>query len=308
MKVDFDVKEKKNGFPGSALMRGVQVATAGGWTVNSFSSRPDVRVIVKKGSGTLLSPARVTIWDPVDFWPQPERGDMQIVSAGGDRDIISALEDARKKTGSVPKNAVIISITKTMRDILNENGYRTFYIPHHYQPGIEQNPIRKKAEILGYEGSEKFLGDDLRQRLSKLATSLGMRFVVNPGKKYGTDGLKEMDIAILIRSKVHTNIFTTQLKSGVKIANCYASGTPFVSQMDAAAAEMEAPCTFSSNRFDGTDFAELEYHVSSLAKDYDRRKLLSDMGKIKAKEWSLEESIIPMYRAVFYRLINENSV
>lgn len=194
-------------------MRGVQLGTAIGATVTPLATKVsgfDHVILTKRTPPQTLEALRRRpwIWDLVDFFPQPE-------SNAWDCDKSVAWVRQRIEEA---KPSAIIWPTERMREDC-DTGLPGLVLPHHHRIGIGSNPIRQKVRKVGYEGSPRYLGK-FHPILTEECRKRGWEFVVNPAC------LTDLDIAVAFRDP--TGYASHHWKSHVKLANCHASGTPFV--------------------------------------------------------------------------------
>lgn len=205
----------KGGTAGSWQMRGEQLGAALGATVlpNARSAEGfDVSIVVKKTPGHVIEAVRRGrwLWDIVDTYPQPE------AYAWGREQAVAWVRtrlDALRPTG-------VIWPTQHMRDDCDP-GLPGLVLPHHHRIGIEPNPIRSEIKTVGYDGAPSYLGrwgDWVRAECNMR----GWQFVINPARA--------ADVDILVALRDGGGYVCQHWKSGVKLANAHASGTPFVGQ------------------------------------------------------------------------------
>lgn len=211
------------GTSGSWKIRGEQLGAAIGATVKQAPSLADCRavdlvVVVKRVSDELLATLRASgtpwVFDCVDFYPQPacsawEQGE--------------AIDWVRGHLRRLAPAAVIWPNLRMREDC--DIDLPGLVLPHHHRPGIKRNPIRKKVEAVGYEGSPAYLGA-WRPAIEEECRKRGWRFCVNP------NNLADLDIVIAMRDRFWGGYVPLHWKSNVKLANAHGSGTPFVGQRE----------------------------------------------------------------------------
>lgn len=200
------------GSSGSWEIRGRQLGAAIGATVrpNATSDGHDLVVLVKRPTPYLLAGfSAPVVWDVVDAWPQPE---------GNEWDRDTAMRWLRARVREI-RPVAIVAATERMAADCAEFGVPAVCIPHHARPGQAVNPIRDTVRAVGYEGGEQHLGG-WKPVLERLCERRGWRFMVNP------PALEDVDIVVALR---HTTGYPArQWKSGVKLANAQATGTPCI--------------------------------------------------------------------------------
>lgn len=208
------------GTSGSWQIRGVQLGEAIGADVKPKASAAayDLSVLVKRPPDETQRSDTATrlVWDVVDAWPQP-RGNLW--SRG------ECLMWLTEQMHALCPRAVVAA-TKAMAADLREvwPSMPVLALPHHARPGLDQNPIRERVEVVGYEGSLRHLGvwaDWLRLECARR----GWRFAANTGR------LADCDIVVAVRQD--TGYAPRNWKSNVKLANAQGSGTPIVMAREA---------------------------------------------------------------------------
>ncbi len=209
---------------GSWQMRGLQLGKALGARCTSSPSADDWKwadlvVLVKRAAIMWAEQARAcgkpVVWDVLDFWAQPE--DNQKTR----EELIAQVRQIQQSCGA----GLLIGATRAMAEDIGG-----VYLPHHSRIGLTPTPPRSKAEVVAYEGNQRYLGA-WRQRLDEACASIGLRFVVNP------DDLREADVLVSFRDGKWDGWACRQWKSGVKHVNAIASGRPMVCQPSAAREE-----------------------------------------------------------------------
>lgn len=201
------------GKAGSWAMRGEQLGLALGATVQPHATAMgdhDVAVIVKRTPPAVIQVLKGGrwAWDIVDAYPQPE-------SYRWSRD--QAINWVRQRIADLGP-AGIIWPTQRMREDC-DTGLPGIVLPHHHRIGIKENPIREQVQVVGYEGAGPYLGI-WRAALRAECQRRQWRFVENPPR------LSDLDIVIAVRDG--GGYVSQHWKSGVKLANAHASGTPFI--------------------------------------------------------------------------------
>ena len=156
---------------------------------------------------------KVTVFDVVDFWTQPEDGERY-------RDLDSIRSFFRGFVEGLPVDGVIFP-NRTMFEDLGDRVPNPTYIYHHYRLGMEPIEIKERPLVVGYEGEPSYLGR-WRQVIESVCSQHGMRFVVNPSD------LCEIDIGFAARDGRHASVMSHRYKSNVKLVNLYGGGIPCV--------------------------------------------------------------------------------
>ncbi len=204
------------GTSGSWQIRGVQMAQAMGAVAAPMATleqcaAADVIVAVKRIPDQLLATIRKSgkpwAWDCVDAYPQP-------ACSGWGRE--QAMLWLRAEVARLKPDLVIWPNQR-----IQEDAGHGEVVYHHHRPGIEINPIRERIEVIGYEGSEKFI-DSWRPAIEAECRRIGARFVVNPPR------LADVDVVLALRGDGWNGYPQARWKSNVKIANAHGSGTPFI--------------------------------------------------------------------------------
>lgn len=207
-----------SGTSGSWEVRGEQLGRALGAVVQPRATLEDLRVadvvlVVKRCSPELLTTLRLAgrpwVYDIVDAYPQP------VSSAWTPAQALAWL---RTLVDDLRPNAVVWP-TERMRADYGGGGK---VVPHHHRPGLLRNPIRERIERVGYEGSPRYLDGGLAGDLAEQCRRRGAQFILNPAQ------LADVDVVVALRSARWNGYATRHWKSGVKLANAHASGTPFI--------------------------------------------------------------------------------
>jgi hypothetical protein len=207
-----------SGKSGSWIVRGEQMGAALGALVKPHATladmgAADVILVVKRCTPELLAGLQICgrpwVFDVVDPYPQPA------CNSWSPYESIAWLQTLIQR---LRPNAVVWP-TERMRE---DGGGIGKVIRHHHRPGIERNPIRERIEVVGYEGSARYLDGGLLEAITDECHRRGARFVVNPAQ------LAELDVVVALRSARWTSYAARHWKSGVKLSNAHASGTPFI--------------------------------------------------------------------------------
>lgn len=206
------------GASGSWKIRGEQLGKACGGLVKPKATledckRADLIVLVKRPSQGLMDAIKASktpwVWDVVDFYPQPECTNW--VKS-------KAVSWVKGQLARHQPDGVIWPNQRMSDDVKTKIKNTVIY--HHHRPEIGINPIREKIQVVGYEGSEKYLGK-WKAALELECKKRGWRFVVNCP-------VSEMDICTAFRDDPFNGYVQYHYKSNVKLANCHGSGTPFI--------------------------------------------------------------------------------
>jgi len=255
----------KGGKSGSWLMRGEQLGAALGATVQANATIPgDLTIVVKRTPTPVISALRGKrwVWDIVDAYPQP-------LSYQWTRE--EAIGWVRGKIASLRPTAIIWP-TRRMREDC-DTGLPGLVLPHHHRIGIERNPIRAEVRTIGYEGSPGYLGR-WERIVRQECEARGWEFVVNPER------LADVDVVLALRDS--GGYVARHWKSGVKLANAHASGTPFIGQ---------AECGYTENA-SGAEYWAEDARGLSIAfdwlKDQGGREAISD--RFVQRAYSVEQA------------------
>ena len=206
------------GTSGSWHIRGVQLGDAIGATVipNASASQMaahDLVVLVKRPTPALLdcleAARKPVVWDVVDSQPQPEANQWRREEA------IRWLRASIKQI----KPCGLVCATEQM--LIDAEHPRSIALPHHARPNQAFNPIREQVQTIGYEGRPDYLADWI-PIIQQECARRGWRFVVNPER------MADIDIVVALRGGIWRGYVTDNYKSGVKLANAQATGTPFI--------------------------------------------------------------------------------
>jgi hypothetical protein len=210
---------------GSWEMRGVQIGAALGARVRTEPTDDDfawsdVVILLKKHAVDFALRAhragKPIVWDALDFWSQPSQNRLEIPAA------IVAFQQLKARI----KPAAVICATEKMAADCGGT-----YIPHHCRFGLAPTPPREQVKIVGYDGSERYLGAwDVAIRAE--CARRGWSFVINP------PDLSTVDILVAFRDGMWDGPICRAWKSGVKYVNAEAIGRPIVTQRCAAFDEL----------------------------------------------------------------------
>lgn len=207
----------KGGTAGSWLMRGAQLGAALGAMVlpNARSAEGfDVSIVVKRTPAHVIEAVRRGrwLWDIVDAYPQPE-------AYAWSRE--QAIAWVRERLSALRPTGVIWPTRRMRKDC--DPGLPGLVLPHHHRLGIEANPIRASVKTVGYDGAPSYLGrwgDWVRAECNRR----GWQFVHTS---------RPADADIMLGLRDDGGYVCANWKSGVKLANAHASGTPFIGQPEA---------------------------------------------------------------------------
>lgn len=230
----------RGGTSGSWLMRGMQLGSAMGATVQPLAtdvSGFDVAVVVKRTPGQVVQALRGRrwVWDIVDAYPQPESyawGRSEAV------DWVRGMLRTLKPTGVIWPN-------QRMRQDC-DTGLPGLVLPHHHRVGIAVNPIRERVRRVGYEGAAAYIGG-WEQVIRAQCERRGWEFTINPRR------LSDLDIVLAMRDGC--GYVSRYWKSGVKLVNAHGSGTPFVGQPEAGYTENASGAEYWAEDAKGLEIA-----------------------------------------------------
>lgn len=203
-------------------IRGEQIAAGLGATVKPMATLADMRaadviLVVKRVPNKLLVDlrrcGRPWAYDVVDAYPQRAAG------AWSKGQCIEWLHEHLTRL----RPDVVIWPNLRMRE---DAGMPGPVIYHHHRPGIEVNPIRERIEVIGYEGSPRYL-DGWGEAIEAECRRRGVRFVVNPER------LADVDVILALRGGLWDGYASRHWKSNVKLANAHAAGCPFIGAPEA---------------------------------------------------------------------------
>ncbi len=219
------------GTSGSWRIRGVQIGHALGAEAipNAVNAECDVAVLVKRVEDRTVRAMRAhgakLVWDVVDAYPQP---------AGNEWSEREAQSWLAREMERVKPDAVI-GATDRMAEDLKPFGLPVLWLKHHHRPGIRRNPIRDRIKIVGYEGSPSYIVR-WREAIKAACEQIGAAFVVNP------ETLAECDVVLALRDA--KGYPPRNWKSGVKLSNAHASGTPWIGCIEAGYTEIATGCEY----------------------------------------------------------------
>jgi hypothetical protein len=187
----------------------------------------DVVVIVKRAEDRTLRAARgrKTVWDIVDAWPQP---------IGNDWNEAQAKEWLRGEMERIKPDAVIAA-TARMAEDLKEFDVPVLWLKHHHRPHIRRNSIHEQVRRIGYEGCPRYV-ERWKASILRECDRVGAEFAINP------ETLADCDIVVALRDA--RGYPARYWKSGVKLANAHASGTPFVGCRESGYMEIATGCEY----------------------------------------------------------------
>jgi hypothetical protein len=247
------------GTSGSWQIRGVQIAQAVGALAIPMASlaqcrAADVIIGVKRIPDELLHRIRESgkpfVWDTVDSYPQPK------CSTWNKAESIAWI----RETAARIRPVFIIWPNERMREDAGLGGVTVY---HHHRPGIKANQIRERLEVVGYEGSAKYL-EKLMPEIERECAKRHMRFVMNP------ENLADVDVVLAMRSPEFNGYPQQRWKSNVKLANAHGSGTPFIGALEDGYLETQAGGEYWAN-----DAAHLGMALDAL-KPHALRKEISE--------------------------------
>ncbi len=210
------------GTSGSWQIRGRQLGHAIGAQVEAqqLRSNADLVIGVKRVS-TEMADAYMgrLVWDVVDAWPQPQGNEWTEAQCK------FWLGYEVRRLGPIG----IIAATKKMAEDCAGFGIPVLWLPHHYRPSIQPNPIRDRIEVIGYEGSPPYI-EPWRKTIESECQRIGATFVLNPMQ------LADLDVVLALRgAKGYAPRFW---KSNVKQSNAHGSGTPLIACRESGYQEM----------------------------------------------------------------------
>lgn len=254
------------GVSGSWAIRGVQIGNAIGAHVEAqaLHSKADLVIGVKRISTQLAGAYRSRlIWDCVDAWPQPY---------GNEWGEAACKQWLASEIGRL-KPIGLIAATKKMAEDMQVFGLPVLWLPHHYRPGLERNPIRDEVKVIGYEGGVGYI-EGWRPSIEWVCGRIGAKFVLNPPK------LADLDIVLALRGA--TGYAPRNWKSNVKLANAHGSGTPFIGSPETGYLEMATGREYWADKHE-----ELAVSVRSLMP---RERRVQVQEQFLKSRFSLEEA------------------
>ena len=225
----------KGGTSGSWQIRGEQLGNAIGADVIPNASDSDMRsadvvVVVKRTPENIHKAQGVKVLDIVDAWTQP-------YSNTWSRD--QMIKWARN--ASIPYDRTIAA-TQEMK----EDTGADFFLRHHYRPDIKENDIRAKVQIIGYEGSMRYL-EGWEKTIMRECEKRDWLFITNPRH------LADCDVVLGLRGGKWRGYATDHWKSCVKMANAIGSLTPMIALDECGYRETGAPFLAVDNPDDLAD-------------------------------------------------------
>lgn len=203
------------GTSGSWQCRGVQL----GGEIGAVQAKAkdftayDLIVLVKRPAPGQIEAIKKSgkpwVWDVVDFYPQP-------ACTKWSREKATAWVKAQ--IDAFCPNGVIWPNERMANDC--SQGGRNLVLYHHHRPDLRPRPVEKDVRIVGYEGSPRYLG-----RWCKAIQKACKR----RGWEFRTEGTpQDFDVCVAFRDDAFNGYAQKHWKSNVKLANCHATGTPFV--------------------------------------------------------------------------------
>jgi hypothetical protein len=156
---------------------------------------------------------KITVYDVVDFWVQPDDG-LRYHDVAAIRAYFTEFLAGLQVDGVIFPN-------RTMMEDLGDLVPNPVCIYHHFWPDLEPIEVRERAAVVGYQGKPAYLGP-WRKVIERLCRRFGLQFVVNPSD------LRAVDIGLAARGGVHASTMAHRYKSNVKLANFYGGGIPCV--------------------------------------------------------------------------------
>jgi hypothetical protein len=215
---------------GAWQIRGVQVASArSNWRALRDPTRAEIAAadivsIIKHADPVVLARIRRAgkpiVHDTVDCWAQPD-DEVRVNSAAAAQKLFDGI------FAPLAPVAGTIFATMRMREDLRHLVSRSAVIHHHARPDIVAAPPRAGFQVLGYEGSERYLGP-WAERIEAISAERGLAFVVNPAS------LGEIDAGIALRGGEWDGYMSRNYKSNVKLVNLQAAGRPAIVARNAA--------------------------------------------------------------------------
>lgn len=209
------------GKSGSFAIRAVQLGAAIGANVIANATEADIRqadlvVLVKRPTEEIIAHcrkhSRPIVWDVVDAWPQPH---------GNDWDKSECFSWLQGMIATIKPAAIVAATHRMAQDIQEFYRGPVKWLPHHGRPGIHENPVRRDLKVVGYEGGGNYVSR-WGAILQKECADRGIQFV----RASGPEALASFDVVVGLRD--HVGYAARHYKSGVKLANAHASGTPFI--------------------------------------------------------------------------------
>lgn len=215
-----------------------------------------VKRIQKDVVDRLKTAGKIVVYDTVDPWKQPDDG----LSLASVDEIVGYFQ---RFLHDLALDGVIFA-NQTMREDLEHLVRNPITIYHHHRVGLLPQPVRNRAEVVGYEGEAAYLGP-WQEIAERVCGRLGLRFAINPSS------LGHLDIGLAVRGGPHGSLISKRYKSNVKLANFYAAGLPCVVHADEVSYQ-------ETNQGDVRFFRseeELENAIRALL-PYEQRKTISE--------------------------------
>lgn len=254
---------------GAWQMRGRQLADALG---ARYTSKPTARdwessgliVLVKRAAyrwATEASTCRAPlVWDVLDVWQQPAHNQRRPIEVALEIQAHAQVIGVRRLVGATRVMAAAIGGA---------------YLSHHCRLGLQPTPPRRRAAVVAYDGSPRYLGS-WTSAIERACARLGLRFVVNPSY------LGDVDALVAFRGGEWDGEICRLWKSGVKYVNAIASGRPILTQPGAALDEIAPDGAIAIN-----DQAELPDALEGLI-TLERRELAFEQGRSRARAFTVE--------------------
>lgn len=214
-----------HGNAGSWQMRGRQIAAALGVPALDYRGgiadiRTRTAIMVKRVPGWVFAELKrrgtYVVWDPVDFWAQPDA----LVSTKQRREVMAHAIAERLPDEVIVANEVM------RKDVLSvAPSIATTIIPHHADPRVRLwrgNAARKGACLIGYAGRFEYV-QEWAPAILDYCKRRGHLFDFDPVI------VPEADVLIGPRCGKWDTLTSRAWKSNVKQANALAQGVPFVS-------------------------------------------------------------------------------
>ena len=199
------------------------------------------------------------IWDVLDVWMQPRDNGLPEAAH------LARIAQIKKECGA----SLLIGATEAMATAIGG-----VYLPHHSRIGLVPTPPRPVAEVVAYEGSERYLGS-WRGAIERACARLGLRFVINP------PDLAQADILVAFRGEDWDGWACRHWKSGVKYINAIAAGRPILSQVCAGYTEIRPAGLMLLNQ------AELVDGLQAMT-SVELRRMAYEHGQIRARECTID--------------------
>lgn len=200
-------------------MRGEQIAAAGGWVSERAPSlaqieNADVIVAVKRVTpglaGVLRGSGKPIIWDPLDFWKQPEDA-IGIYNEELARKLVLPWIERLRPKAIIATNKIMAQDLWDLADIVE-------HIYHHADPFLSYREHGGKTLV--YEGAERYLGK-WRALAEQYTAEIGWSFRVGPPNE-------DMGAMLAVRDGDHGSWLARRWKSNVKAANAIVAGVPLI--------------------------------------------------------------------------------